>query len=143
MKTVNRQLIFFAYDVKPAEPLTQLMELSLSLLDITEVDGQDPYGAGYYEIQKLNSQLINYQRTLAKANCRLQGLLEEARQARNTIDLLERDMLTGLLSEKIFYDRASRILELYPEQEFDILAVDIEQFKIVNEVFGTGRGTGF
>ena len=49
-------------------------------------------------------------------------------------------MLTGLLSEKIFYDRASRILELYPEQEFDILAVDIEQFKIVNEVFGTGRG---
>ena len=140
VKNVNRQLIFFAYDVKPAEPLTQLMELSLSLLDITEVDGQDPYGAGYYEIQKLNSQLINYQRTLAKANCRLQGLLEEARQARNTIDLLERDMLTGLLSEKIFYDRASRILELYPEQEFDILAVDIEQFKIVNEVFGTGRG---
>ena len=140
VKTVNRQLIFFAYDVKPAEPLTQLMELSLSLLDITEVDGQDPYGSGYYEIQKLNSQLINYQRTLAKANCRLQGLLEEARQARNTIDLLERDMLTGLLSEKIFYDRASRILELHPEQEFDILAVDIEQFKIVNEVFGTGRG---
>lgn len=94
----------------------------------------------FHEREELDSQLINYQRTLAKVNCRLQGLLEEVRQASNTIDLLERDMLTGLLSEMIFYNRASRILELYPEQEFDILAVGIEQFKIVNEATGTGRG---
>ena len=50
VKPINRQLIVFAYDVEPSEPLTQLMELSLSLLDITEVDGQEPYGLSLIHI---------------------------------------------------------------------------------------------
>ncbi|MFR8339439.1 MAG: diguanylate cyclase domain-containing protein [Eisenbergiella massiliensis] len=86
---------------------------------------------------KLNSRLINYQRTLAKNNVRLQGLLEESRKAQNTIEILERDLLTGLYTEKAFYDKAAGVLAENPETAFDIIAVDIEHFKIVNAVFGT------
>ena len=102
--------------------------------------GQEPYGAGYYEIQKLNSQLINYQRTLAKSNVRLQNLLDEVREAKYTIEALEQDTLTGLLTEKAFYSRAQAVLEQHAGDKFYIIAVDIEQFKIVNDVFGTKTG---
>ena len=111
--------------------------MSLNAAALPELSGQEPYGSGYYEIQKLNSRLINYQRTLAKNNVRLQGLLEESRKAQNTIEILERDLLTGLYTEKAFYDKAAGVLAQNPETAFDIIAVDIEHFKIVNAVFGT------
>lgn len=104
---------------------------------------QDLYGSGYYEIQKLNSQLINYQRTLAKSNAHLQTLLDEVRQAKYTIEALERDTLTGLLTEKAFYQRAKSIFEENPNKNSDICIIDIEQFKTVNEVFGPKVGDRF
>lgn len=85
----------------------------------------------------------NNQRTLAKSNAHLQTLLDEVRQAKYTIEALERDTLTGLLTEKAFYQRAESIFEENPNKDFDICAIDIKQFKTVNEVFGTRAGDRF
>lgn len=134
---MNQQRLVLAYDIDDPSQISRLVEMSLNAAALPELSGQEPYGSGYYEIQKLNSRLINYQRTLAKNNVRLQGLLEESRKAQNTIEILERDLLTGLYTEKAFYDKAASVLAQNPETAFDIIAVDIEHFKIVNAVFGT------
>lgn len=140
VKEINGQLLFMLYQMEDFSQLPQFVELLLAALNLPEIAGLESYGSGYYEIQKLNSQLINSQRTLAKANVRLQNLLEETRKAQCTIDALERDTLTGLLREKIFYEKAGDVLHKNPNLEFDILAVDIEQFKIVNAAFGSAKG---
>ncbi|WP_195416460.1 putative bifunctional diguanylate cyclase/phosphodiesterase [Enterocloster citroniae] len=142
VRNIESQLLFLAYDVDgDASDLSRLVELVLSsMAAVRETTGQEEYGAGYYEIQKLNSQLINYQRTQAKTNAQLQRLLEEAWKAKGLIEMLERDTLTGLYTEKAFCERASGVLHAHPQQEYDIIAVDIEQFKIVNDVFGTMTG---
>ena len=140
VKAVRNRLLVLGYDLDNTQELAQMMEMVLSVLDLPEASGKDPYGIGYYEIQKLNSQLINYQRSLAKTNVRLAGLLEETQAAKCTIEALERDPLTGLYTEKVFYDRAAALLQKYPEQGFDMVAVDIEHFKIVNDAFGTAVG---
>lgn len=138
--TLKDKCLVFIYDIESPDQLTLLTETALSILNVPEITGNESYESGYYEIQKLNSQLINYQRTLAKTNARLQGLLEEAHAAKCTIEELERDTLTGLYREKIFYDKAHKIISKYAESDFDIIAVDIEQFKIVNDTFGSDSG---
>lgn len=140
VKPIDSQRLLCVYDAQDIHRTDSLVEQILSVLDAPEALGQEAYGAGYYEIQKLNSQLINYQRAQAKTNIRLQALLEETRKARNTIEVLERDALTGLYTERAFYDRAAEVLRLHAEVKFDIAAVDIEQFKIVNDTLGTETG---
>lgn len=133
-------LLVLAYDIESSAQLPQLMELVLSVLHVPDVSGQEPYGTGYYEIQKLNSQLINYQRTLAKSNVRLQTLLDEVREAKYIIEALEQDTLTGLLTEKAFYAKAEAVIGQNAGERFHVIAVDMEQFKIVNDVFGRMAG---
>lgn len=140
LKAYGDQLLLLVFGLDEPYQFSQLIEMTLSALEVPEVMGQDPYGAGYYEIQKLNSQLINYQRTMAKTNVRLQTLLKEMQTARSAIEILERDPLTGLFTEKVFYDRAANVLEKSADEAFDIAAVDIEQFKIVNDTFGAVAG---
>lgn len=138
--SLDSSYLILVYSIQSLEQLPQLVELILAAIHVPEVIGQDPYGTGYYEIQKLNSQLINYQRSLGKSNARLQTLLEEVREAKYTIEELEQDTLTGLLTEKAFYAKAAAVLEQNADKTFDVIAVDIEQFKIVNDVFGTKTG---
>lgn len=140
IKSVDEWRLVLVYDADGPSQISRLIEMSLTALDLPEITGQEPYGAGYFEIQKLNSRLINYQRSLAKTNVRLQSLLEEAGKAKSTIEVLERDTLTNLYTEKGFYDRTSEILRRNQDMELDIIAVDIEQFKIVNDTFGAEAG---
>ena len=49
-------------------------------------------------------------------------------------------MLTGLYTEKAFYDKAAGVLAQNPETAFDIIAVDIEHFKIVVVQLHLGAG---
>lgn len=140
VRALEELRLVLVYDAGDPSRTPQLVETVLSVMDIPEVLGQEPYGAGYYEIQRLNSQLINYQRTLAKTNVRLKALLEETREAKSTIEVLERDSVTGLYLEKVFYDRVLDVMLRNPEREFDMVAVDIEQFKIVNDAYGTETG---
>ena len=111
-----------------------------ALCEEPQMKDLEEYGEGYYEIQKVNNQLVNYQRALAKANAKLKGLLEETRKAKCTIEVLERDPLTNLYLENVFYDRAGEVMKANPEMDFDVIAMDVKHFKIVNDVFGRAAG---
>ena len=140
VKPVREQVLLSVYDMENADWLPRMAELQLSALDELASLGTGPYGESYFEIQKVNNRLINSQRALAKANVLLKETLEEMRRAENTIEFLKRDPVTNLLTEKIFYERAQVMLEENPGQAFDIIAVDIERFKIINDAFGTAAG---
>lgn len=140
VKPVREQVLLSVYDMENADWLPRMAELQLSALDELASLGTGPYGESYFEIQKVDNRLINSQRALAKANVLLKETLEEMRRAENTIEILKRDPVTNLLTEKIFYERAQVMLEENPGQAFDIIAVDIERFKIINDAFGTAAG---
>ena len=140
VKEVEGRLLLFACKIDDPDQLPQMIEYAMAVLTSPGILEAEPHGGGYYEIQKLNSKLVNYQRTLSKTNVRLKRLLDEAREAKMTIEALERDPLTGLLTEKAFHKQAKILLEANPTLEFDLVAADLERFKIVNDTFGTEAG---
>lgn len=74
-KRIAGQLLFMMWDIEDESEVPELMKLYISMPDDLELVQQEPYEASYYEIQKVNNQLINYQRALTKANERLKMLL--------------------------------------------------------------------
>jgi len=140
VRQVGDQLLFLMYGLQDMDELAELMEFYVSLLEELKLVQQEPYEASYYQIQRVNNQLMNYQRALAKANVRLKVMLEEAKEAKNTIELLERDPVTSLYTETAFYRHAEELLREHGDLDFDIIALDIERFKMVNDAFGTETG---
>ena len=101
---------------------------------------QTPYNDEYYEIQLMNNQLINSQRALTKSNIQLKKVLNEVREANNTISLLEQDPLTGLYCASAFYRKVQQYVQEYSETAYDIIVLDIDNFKLINEIFGRKNG---
>lgn len=62
------------------------------------------------------------------------------RESAATINMLERDLLTGLYTKEFFYRYVRKTIDDHPEKKYDILFSDIEQFKLINERYGTKRG---
>ncbi len=56
------------------------------------------------------------------------------------VNLLEKDRLTGLYTPEFFYQKVQEELDSHPQQEYDLYSIDIEQFKLINERYGTERG---
>lgn len=138
--TFGKQVLFMMYGLDEADDLPELTGGIFSLIRELKVVREEPYEASYYEIQKVNNQLINSQRDLAKANERMKELLEETRRSKSTIELLERDPLTNLYNQKAFCAKAAARMQENPEKDFDIIVVDIERFKLVNDIFGVAEG---
>ena len=108
----------------------------ISWADKTLQDYQDEY----YRISQMNNQLINSQRALMKSNLRYRQLLDEIQDANNLITLLEQDELTTLLRAPALHSRANALMDAAPGQEFDLLVVDLEPMKQINELFGRKSG---
>ena len=98
---------------------------------------QDLYTDDYYQIQQMNNQLINSKRALLKANQQLKQALTDVQEANSTIDVLEHDSLTGLYRASGFYRRVEQAVRAAPGQPFDLIVLDIENFTLLCEVFGT------
>ncbi len=64
------------------------------------------------------------------------------RETAAMVHLIQYDRLTGLYSKEFFYQRVKEILLHHPEKEYDIICSDVENFKLVNDVFGIPAGTG-
>ncbi|MDC7287123.1 EAL domain-containing protein [Blautia schinkii] len=62
------------------------------------------------------------------------------RETAAMINMVQYDRLTGLYSKEFFYRQVRNILLEYPDREFDIMYSDIENFKLVNDVFGIPAG---
>ena len=64
------------------------------------------------------------------------------RETAAMINQFQFDRLTGLFSKEFFYERAKDMLIRNPEKKYDIICSDIDNFKLINDVFGTQAGDG-
>ena len=62
------------------------------------------------------------------------------RETAAMINQFQYDHLTGLYNKEFFYQRVKDILLQHPEKDYDILCSDIENFKLINDVFGIPEG---
>lgn len=56
------------------------------------------------------------------------------------LEALERDALTGLYTKHAFVRYAQQLLDQYPEEEFDIAIADVENFRLLNNIYGEEKG---
>ncbi|MEA4971600.1 MAG: EAL domain-containing protein [Candidatus Metalachnospira sp.] len=70
---------------------------------------------------------------------RLRNLIN-MHEARETVDIVEKDILTGLLNKEAFYHKASEIILQNPKTDYDIIALDVERFKLINDTYGIHEG---
>ncbi len=52
----------------------------------------------------------------------------------------ERDPLTGIYNQAAFYNRMDRMLEAHPDRRFAVIMMDIDKFKVVNDLYGMDGG---
>lgn len=62
------------------------------------------------------------------------------RETAAMINLMQYDRLTGLYSKEFFYGRVKEILVQNPNKEYDIVCSDIDNFKLINDIFGIPAG---
>ena len=62
------------------------------------------------------------------------------RETAAMINQFQHDQLTGLYSKQFFYRCVREVLRQNPERRYDIICSDIENFKLINDVFGTAAG---
>ena len=62
------------------------------------------------------------------------------RETASLINTIERDMLTSLYTKEAFYTRANSLITHDPTNLFDIVCIDIENFRLVNDLFGEKEG---
>lgn len=56
------------------------------------------------------------------------------------IHSVEKDEVTGVLNKEFFYKHAETVLRENADKKYDIICMDIERFKLVNDLFGTKVG---
>ncbi|WP_297963555.1 bifunctional diguanylate cyclase/phosphodiesterase [uncultured Anaerovibrio sp.] len=109
--------------------MTSLQQRKLLLLNITTMYRMVPDG---FTINGINMAL-DYDRE------KTYELLTES----NVSDLeflASYDSATGLFNREAFCIRAADMMTDYPDKSFDILRINIERFKIINEIFGEQQG---
>lgn len=70
---------------------------------------------------------------------RLRNLIN-MHEATTTVDIVEKDILTNLLNKEAFYHKAYEIIQQNPNIDYDIVAFDVERFKLINDTYGTNEG---
>ncbi|MEG0035805.1 MAG: response regulator, partial [Oscillospiraceae bacterium] len=64
----------------------------------------------------------------------------ELRETSVFANTIERDMLTGLYTKEAFYARAAELIFRNPTSNYDIISLDVENFKLVNDTYGEAEG---
>lgn len=62
------------------------------------------------------------------------------RETAAMVNLIQYDRLTGVYSKEFFYQQVKDILLRNPDKQYDIICSDIENFKLINDVFGVPTG---
>lgn len=70
---------------------------------------------------------------------RVAGLIN-LRETAAVVNQVKYDRLTGVFSKEFFYQLIRDVLMRNPTERYDIVCSDIENFKLVNDVFGTPTG---
>lgn len=70
---------------------------------------------------------------------RLKNIIQ-LHEAREALNVVEHDTLTGLLNKEGFYHNVSIIIRANPQNAYNIIVIDIEHFKLVNDTYGVAEG---
>ncbi len=135
----NRFMVFASV----IDSMQDLRGLAQSLVKhLTWADENIPSacGEGRFQIELLNDRLLDSERAIMKKNHRLEHLLKEVRRARDTVTALERDNVTSLYDSSGFHHHVQERLDANPETAFDMIAVDVKGFRLINEVYGRDAG---
>lgn len=62
------------------------------------------------------------------------------RETAALVNAIERDELTGVYSKEFFYKKAEARLNEGEDKKYDIVCMDIERFKLINDLFGVQTG---
>lgn len=65
------------------------------------------------------------------------------RETSSILNRIEKDTLTGLFSKEFFIHQAESFLKKFPDEEYDLLCTDIENFRRLNDRYGTVKCDGF
>ena len=57
-----------------------------------------------------------------------------------TLNQIEVDDLTGLYTRQAFYHHAKQMLDAQPNESFDMAIVDVDDFKLINSIYGQKKG---
>lgn len=109
---------------------------SIPVIVTTQNDGESEevaalsYGATDFVAKPYKPQIILH---------RVAGIIK-LRETAAMINMFQYDRLTGLYSKAFFYQRVKEILLQNPNQKYDIICSDIDNFKLVNDIFGIPAG---
>ena len=81
----------------------------------------------------LNNEPVRYLGTLQNVNTEMEIKAEMEYRA-------EYDSITGLYNSDTFYIKAKELLHLKPEEQFAILSIDIDKFRLINDRYGIEIG---
>ncbi|MBK5199995.1 MAG: EAL domain-containing protein [Spirochaetaceae bacterium] len=70
---------------------------------------------------------------------RLENIIK-LRENESFITIVQHDTLTGLYNTEGFYTKAEQIINAHPEKAYTILCADINQFKIISQIFDDNVG---
>jgi len=135
-----QHFLVFLSDATTPEGFQDFLNQYLKCLTWAKENLELLYDDGYYRIQEINNQLMDFQRELIKSNQQLSNVLQEIRSANNMYAMLEHDDLTGLLTAASFYKKAQELLNHSENPTFHVIAIHLERFKLVNETFGRKAG---
>lgn len=65
------------------------------------------------------------------------------RESKATLSAMEYDSLTGLYTRQAFFHHAERILKSNPENDYDLIAIDLENYKLTNSQYGERKSDEF
>ncbi|WP_332880439.1 diguanylate cyclase domain-containing protein [Oxalobacter formigenes] len=72
------------------------------------------------------------------------GTINDVDNATRSVQTLkyraEYDVLTGIYNMQAFYDRASSMMRNNPERQYYIVRLDIDRFKVINDLYGLEEG---
>ncbi|MBD5539634.1 MAG: EAL domain-containing protein [Lachnospiraceae bacterium] len=95
-----------------------------------------------YELKALNmgaSDFISKPYNAEILKKRLHNLIQMHENA-TAVGVMERDNLTGLYSKEGFCHKMDEVLKTRPDILFDVIALDIEHFKLFNDTYGVDEG---
>lgn len=70
---------------------------------------------------------------------RLANLIK-LRETAALINSVEKDELTGLYNKQFFFKKVEEKLERHPDRKYDLVCLDVERFKLINDTFGLSVG---
>ena len=105
--------------------------------DLDSVSRAIEFGAIEFVSKPFSETILVYRIRNAMAHC--QQALKDAK-IKKMHEVLEIDQLTGLYNRETFYKKAAEIIQENPEVQYSIVYLDINCFKVINDLFHSDTG---